>query len=598
MPRSPRLLTLSNVRLVFAMVLALLVLAPTLPAGAATATSSKTYTKVSKTDTTPPSISITAPMAGDELSGAFTVKGTAKDNDRLASTDVRVGVGDFIAVAVSKKGNWSLNVSALPAGSLDLTARAVDRSGNSASHTITVTVTSADTPPPLPKVGPANNPYPLPSSYVTVNVGDSLQNHSNAHAPGTAFLIKSGIHREQQLQPKAGQVFVGEPGAVLNGARLLTNFTREGDFWVASGQTQEFPQAGECVSGYSGCRYPENLYLDDQMLWQVTTKADVRTGSWFFDYAADKIYFADNPSGRKVEASSTRFAFYGNAENVIIRGLTIEKYANTAQGASVGMGGTGWTIEYNEVRLNHGVGIALSDYATVQNNYVHHQGQIGIAGGGLRARVANNEISHNNTAGFNMLWEAGGTKFVGTTDLLVYGNYSHSNRGPGLWTDWDNVNTLYELNTVADNHGAGIFDECNRGTTIRYNIADRNGSVHLGAGILTTSSRDVTIHNNTVRGNKDGINSRQESRGSGKYGPHLVQNLHVYDNYIEMSGTGFSGIVQSVGNNDVFSLSANNRFFNNDYKLYNVSKPHAWMNSTRTPTEWRGYGHDLTGTWQ
>ncbi|MDP1465830.1 right-handed parallel beta-helix repeat-containing protein, partial [Klebsiella pneumoniae] len=83
-------------------------------------------------------------------------------------------------------------------------------------------------------------------------------------------------------------------------------------------------------------------------------------------------------------------------------------------------------------------------------------GQIGIAGIGDDVLIENNEIAFNNYAGYGASWEAGGTKFVRTNNLIVRGNRVHHNNGPGLWTDIDNMNSTISDNDVFYNTGAGI----------------------------------------------------------------------------------------------------------------------------------------------
>ena len=61
----------------------------------------------------------------------------------------------------------------------------------------------------------------------------------------------------------------------------------------------------------------------------------------------------------------------------------------------------------------------------------------------------------NNYAGYKYDWEAGGSKFAFTQNLVVRNNYAHDNDGPGLWTDLENENTLYEHNHTASNRGGG-----------------------------------------------------------------------------------------------------------------------------------------------
>jgi parallel beta-helix repeat protein len=78
-----------------------------------------------------------------------------------------------------------------------------------ATYTRTTVVT-----PPVP---PAMT---YPSGLVPVYPGESIQAAVDAHAIGTGFLIKSGVHRRQSVRPKEGMSFIGESGAVLDGENV------------------------------------------------------------------------------------------------------------------------------------------------------------------------------------------------------------------------------------------------------------------------------------------------------------------------------------------------------------------------------------------
>ena len=85
------------------------------------------------------------------------------------------------------------------------------------------------------------------------------------------------------------------------------------------------------------------------------------------------------------------------------------------------------------------------------------------------------EIAFNNYAGYKADWEAGGTKFWATTGLVVRNSCVHHNAGPGLWTDYDNIDTLYEGNIVFSNANDGIKHEISYDAIIRDNIVAGNG---------------------------------------------------------------------------------------------------------------------------
>lgn len=453
--------------------------------------------------------------------------------------------------------------------------------------------------PPAKNVAPA---IPVPADAVRIAPGTSIQDVVNAHGEGATFLLEAGVHRLQQVKPKNGQAFIGAPGAIMSGARVLTDWQRDGNTWSVGGQSQEGRVHGDCESGFSRCNRPEELFIDNVRMRHVGSRDAVGPGTWHFDYGADRIHIGDDPGGKLVETSVTEKAFYGQVSGVTVTGLVIEKYANPAQLGAIdtrenpsgSSNGSDWFIANNEVRNNHGVGIKSTDRARVTGNYVHHNGQLGLGGDGPGMLIENNEIAYNNAAGYAYGWEGGGTKWAFTQDLVVRNNYSHHNVGPGLWTDIDNIRTLYEGNRVVGNDHIGIFHEISYDAVIRNNYIEGNGFGHSawlwGGGIVVAASPNVEVYGNEVINNADGIAGIQQNRSDAPsgYGPQEISNLYVHDNVIVM-GEGHTGFVQDIGDNSYFT-SRNNRFENNTYTLNGDGKQFAWDNGSKTLEEWLAAG--------
>src|SRR4029453_5801703 len=120
----------------------------------------------------------------------------------------------------------------------------------------------------------------------------------------------------------------------------------------------------------------------------------------------------------------------------------------------------------------------------LHNSHIWGQGQLGLSGSSaVDARVEDNEVDGNNAAGYDSEWEAGGSKWAFTRNLLVSGNYVHGNHGPGLWTDGDNFYATYENNQIEGNDGPGIFHEISYDAVIRNNSLRRNALAFAGRSI-------------------------------------------------------------------------------------------------------------------
>ncbi len=291
------------------------------------------------------------------------------------------------------------------------------------------------------------------------------------------------------------------------------------------------------------------------------------------------------------------------ADNVLIDGCEIRNYVNPAQQGAINMDGDFWVVSNNNIHDNWGVGIQMNgDYDVVSDNWIHHQHQMGIGGGGVGGLVEGNEISFNNwLVEFDWGWEAGGTKFWESEGMIVRGNYSHDNHGPGFWDDFNNNNILYEDNLVEDNFANGIFHEIGYAAIIRNNTIRRNGFGHdvwlWGPGILIAASQDTQVYGNLLEDNFNGITLVQQDRGPGNdfqgdiqpLGPWIVQNNFIHDN--TLINTGITGAVTDTDSDAIFS--ANNRFEGNDY-VGDVSW--AWNEGSRSWAQWQEFGHDLTGS--
>ena len=438
---------------------------------------------------------------------------------------------------------------------------------------------------------------------IEIAAGESIQSAVDHNPPGTSFAILAGVHRRQQVIPKEGDTFIGEPGAILNGAMPLTEFEHSGALWIASAQIQQNTPHGECVASAAGCQFAEDLFMDDVPLTHVTSLNRVDTNSYFFDYGNGKIYLGRDPAGHKVEVAATPTAFSGSASDVTIRGLAIEKYANRAQvGAIEARVGRHWIIEGNLVYRNHGVGILGGATSVIRGNRTLLNGQLGLAAIGAGILVEDNEVAFNNTRGFNHYWEAGGTKFVLTEDLMVRGNHVHHNHGPGLWTDIDNIRTTYEGNLVYQNDYVGIFHEISFDAIIRNNIVALNGKDQdtwlWGAQILLSTSQNVEVSGNTVYVHKDfgnGIGVIQQKRETGSLGVYRARNNLIRDNSVTYEGAaGRSGAVADY--DETGMLGGNNRFEHNSYHIPAGTKNGRWTwNGEMTFTEMTRAGKEAGG---
>ncbi|MCG8548174.1 MAG: right-handed parallel beta-helix repeat-containing protein [Alphaproteobacteria bacterium] len=354
---------------------------------------------------------------------------------------------------------------------------------------------------------------------------------------------------------------------------LLSQWRKEGEaqLWVADGLPPPLRPHGKCRKERPLCKLREDLFVDGKLYKRVDSKEALGPGAWH--YADGSAYLSVDPAGKQIEVSVTPFAFTGEADQVILKNLVIEKYASAAQqGAVDARRGTGWKVIDVTVRWNHGVGLFMSPKMQIIRGAVLHNGQLGIGGRADNGLVDGVEIAFNNYAGFSAGWEAGGTKFVRTDNLIVRNTCVHNNDGPGLWTDIDNVNIVYENNKVFKNAGDGIKHEISYKAVIRNNDVAGNGygfdNWLWGSQILVQNSQDVEVYDNTVvvgPNGGNGISVVNQKRGSGILGPFIARNNRIEGNtIIHLGDRGNSGIVVDFEQKE-FWKNNSNTFDRNEY---------------------------------
>lgn len=471
----------------------------------------------------------------------------------------------------------------------------------------------------------------------TINPGDNVIAVVAGGSAGDTYNFAAGVHRiTQGIVPRSGDTYAGAAGGTssfLLGSKVLpstvgatpaTQWQTSGSLWYVTGQTQQG------YNGYSaldfvgnvgrGAGYPEDLFyaIPTDPFWtlkfhnataytnvagEITSQrtaqlAALVAGQWWFDYHADRIYTADDPTGKTIETSVAVEAFSGTtgATGVTIRDLIIDKFASYPQHAMIdGDNASNWTIYNCEIARGHAHGVEVHDGMTLRECNIHHQGQLGVGGGGSGMMVRDNTVSYSNTVGYQVGWEAGGCKFAFCGDLTVQGNYIHHNDGIGLWTDLNCYNVIFDGNIVDDNNWLGIFHEISQNAIIRNNVVRHNCKNFnvavwevIKAGIAVAASHDVEIYGNYVEDDSSGLQGwpisvfQQDRRsvddlqpvapnpyaGNNGGNDHICYNISIHDNYIASPVNSRVAVsADTLASNPNMFTSGTITFANNHYYI-------------------------------
>src|SRR5207245_435575 len=126
-------------------------------------------------DTTPPSVSVTAPVAGASVAGTVTVTASASDNIGVVGVQFKLDGAALGAEDTTSPYSVSWNTVGAANGSHTLTAVARDAAGNvTTSAAVTVTVSNDTTPPSVSITSPVGGASVSGTVTVTATASDNV----------------------------------------------------------------------------------------------------------------------------------------------------------------------------------------------------------------------------------------------------------------------------------------------------------------------------------------------------------------------------------------------------------------------------------------
>lgn len=317
----------------------------------------------------------------------------------------------------------------------------------------------------------------------------------------------------------------------------------------------------------------------------------------------------------------------GNSPYTVVKNLVFRNYGVPVGDAAIQSWSPYWQVQQNEISgSTGGAGVWVSSYGLVIGNDIHDNAQEGyrvlydadMSKPAVGVTFDSNHIHHNNPAhGWND--ENGGGKALNTEHLSFWYNDSHDNIGPGYWTDWNNIWTIYWFNK-ATNNSNGIEHEISYNASIIGNeLVDNGNSEDLrqsctdgyftcGAVVIEDSSgvngADIEIANNKIVSGKYGraLAYRSQDRGAGPHGPFLIRNVAAHHNQIDMSHGVDQAQVGAVSDwadaPNMFAPSANIRFDLNSYGATETTGWFTWNNAGwwMTWSAWQAIPHDRSST--
>lgn len=393
---------------------------------------------------------------------------------------------------------------------------------------------------PTAPVGPQAT-VTCPVGSAALAPGANIQSAVTAHPNGTAFCLAPGTYAKQYVKPKAGNSFVGQVGAILDGQNAIVR--------AFDGSAANVTIANLVIQNYMAGYQNAPVYTVNATGWKVLNN-EIRNN------AGVGVLFA----------SQTTVQF-----NYLHHNLEMGYGSDTSHG--------GFLFDSNEIAYNNHT-----------NKYDANEDGGGKIWDTVGAVLTHNYSHHNQGPG---MWSDFNN--IGTT--YAY-NRIEWNQAPGIMIEISYDASIHD-NVIANN---GSASKPNNGWVCSWLwcgqilIAASGGA---GTGLIEIYNNQMT----TTGPWSNGVAMVQQNRNAagdpaGTQGTFLVQNIWVHDNKVDMTKGGNTGAVEDDGDTALFSAARNIKFDRNTYMVNpNNNKNSFWWNDhTGGMAFWQSFGFDLNGT--
>lgn len=347
---------------------------------------------------------------------------------------------------------------------------------------------------------------------------------------GGTIVLRAGTYHESVVVPAGKRLTIqAHPGEVvwLDGSSVVRGWRPEpGGVWRHDGWTARFDSSPTFTAGarpsddadfqfvdraFPMASHPDQVWVGGAALRQVASRAEMRPGTFFVDYATSRLYIGADPAGRQVRASDLAEALTVHSAGSVVRGVGVRRYATPLPRiAAVKAQARNVVFENVVITDSATIGLsALAEAVTFRHVTVKRSGMLGVhANYADRLRLDAVRLEHNNLERFKTAPIAGGLKITRSRGVTVTGSASRYNRGKGFWLDESVHGITLVGNDIVGNTSHAVSLELSAEAVVADNLISDNS----GDGVRVNNTARVRIWNNTVLRNGRGLHLVQDPR--------------------------------------------------------------------------------------
>ena len=297
---------------------------------------------------------------------------------------------------------------------------------------------------------------------------------------------------------------------------------------VTDGSGLLFKTSNQGLDGdYSG-KYPDQAWIGNDSLDQVTNKSALTDGKFWVDSSNKRLYLtASDASKPNIETSRSALGSKDldrviqiKSPNVRVEGIKVARYSNTAEAygvVTVDSGSHGTVLKNISITDSSFITLTVNsaDSVVVENATLTRSNWMGVSA----VQTDSLTLKSVKITDMNYLHEftvdpqTGGMKASKTRKTKVVDSYIANNWSPGVWYDDSNTDAVIANSYILDNQGNGVFWEIADGLLMVNNFIRQKSQK---AAFSVAGSSGVKMINNTFIGGTNPVAIYTDSRSAPK----------------------------------------------------------------------------------